>query len=130
MNQSVKKYVVMAGSTSARRVVAMSLAAVALAVAPCVGSASDIDEAKLEQGKALFMKDAVPACAVCHTLKDAGSAGAIGPNLDDLKPSYSHVKDMVTQGAGIMPSFGESLTDEQIEAVAAYVSHVTGGDPS
>ena len=26
-------------------------------------------------------------CGGCHTLKDAGSSGNVGPNLDDLKPS-------------------------------------------
>lgn len=130
MTHHEKKYVLTAGSSSARRVAMMSLAAVVLAIAPGVSSAADCDEAKLEQGKVLFMKGAVPACAVCHTLKDAGAEGAIGPNLDDLKPSYSHVREMVKQGAGVMPAFDESLTEEQIEAVAAYVSHITGGDPS
>lgn len=130
MNYHEQKYVLTTGVASARRMVAVSLAAAVLAIAPTVSSAADCDEAKLEQGKTLFMKGAVPACAVCHTLKDAGAEGAIGPNLDDLKPSYSHVKEMVRQGAGIMPSFDESLTDEQIEAVATYVSHITGGDPS
>lgn len=85
------------------------------------------DAAKLEKGKAIFMTKAVPACAVCHTLKDAGATGAIGPNLDDLKPSYEHVKEMVLGGAGTMPSFAETLDADAIDAVATYVSHITGG---
>jgi cytochrome c6 len=42
-------------------------------------------DAAYAQGKVLFLS-AVPACAVCHTLKDANSEGAIGPVLDELKP--------------------------------------------
>ena len=35
-------------------------------------------------GKAIF---ASAGCASCHTLKDAGAKGNVGPNLDSLKPS-------------------------------------------
>jgi len=93
-----------------------------------VSLAAEPDAAKLEKGKAIFTTEAVPACAVCHTLDDAGATGAIGPNLDELRPSYEHVRKMVMEGAGTMPSFAETLDDEAIDAVAAYVSHVTGGD--
>src|SRR5690606_30085274 len=63
-----------------------------------VSMAAEPDAAKLEKGKAIFMTEAVPACAVCHTLDDAGATGAIGPNLDELKPSYEHVRKMVMEG--------------------------------
>jgi mono/diheme cytochrome c family protein len=33
---------------------------------------------------------------------------------------------MVTEGAGVMPGYGPLLTDEQIDAVAKYVSRVAG----
>ena len=42
-------------------------------------------------GKKLFTTLAVPACAVCHTLKDAGAEGAVGPVLDELKPDAARV---------------------------------------
>ena len=32
-------------------------------------------------GKKLFVADA--RCGSCHTLKDAGSRGTVGPNLDE-----------------------------------------------
>ena len=41
-------------------------------------------------GKKLF-SSAVPPCGICHTLKDAGSEGAIGPILDELKPNQTRV---------------------------------------
>jgi len=65
-------------------------------------------------------------CGSCHTLADAGSSGTVGPNLDDAKPSADHVVEMVTNGAGVMPSFKDQLSQQQINDVAAYVSSVAG----
>ena len=73
-------------------------------------------------GKALF----VSSCGTCHTLKDAGTAGAVGPNLDNLKPDLARVARQVTNGGKIMPPFKGTLTPAQIQAVAAYVSSVAG----
>ena len=77
-------------------------------------------------GKAVFLTVASPPCAFCHTLSDAGSTGAVGPNLDDASPSYDKVVERVTGGKGVMPSFQGKLTDQQIADVAAYVSSVAG----
>jgi mono/diheme cytochrome c family protein len=65
-------------------------------------------------------------CTGCHTLKDAGATGQVGPNLDDAKPSADLVVDRVTNGKGAMPPFKGELTDKQIQDVAAYVSSVAG----
>ena len=73
-----------------------------------------------EDGKRLFTVGAVPACKLCHTLKDAGAEGAIGPSLDELKPDAARVAKAVKNGIGQMPAFTQ-LTEEQIRAVAAYV---------
>jgi len=75
-----------------------------------------------DASKALF----VSSCGTCHTLKNAGTAGAVGPNLDTLKPNLARVVRQVTNGGKIMPSFKTSLTPAQIQAVAAYVSQVAG----
>jgi cytochrome c6 len=75
-------------------------------------------------GKEVFLGTA--GCASCHTLSDAGSTGAVGPNLDDAKPSEELVLDRVTNGQGGMPSFSSTLTEQQIADVAAYVSSVAG----
>jgi mono/diheme cytochrome c family protein len=74
-------------------------------------------------GKQIFQ---TAGCANCHTLKDAGSTGTVGPNLDQAKPPKSLVVDRVTNGKGVMPSFKGNLSPQQIQAVADYVSSVAG----
>ena len=64
------------------------------------------------------------ACGSCHTLADAGSNGQIGPNLDESQPDYELALDRVTNGQGEMPSFSNSLSEQQIADVSAYVSSV------
>jgi uncharacterized membrane protein len=65
-------------------------------------------------------------CASCHTLADAGATGKVGPNLDDAKPSFDVVHDHVLNGMGGMPSFRGKLSDDEIDAVATYVSDSAG----
>jgi mono/diheme cytochrome c family protein len=74
-------------------------------------------------GKAVFAK---AGCGGCHTLKDAGTSGNVGPNLDQLKPTKDRVAHQVTVGGGAMPAFKGQLTDAEIQEVAAYVSSVAG----
>lgn len=78
----------------------------------------------MDAGKKLFTQIAVPACAVCHTLKHAGAAGKIGPNLDELKPDASRVEKAVRNGNGQMPAFN-NLSDEQIKTLSQYVAKAT-----
>jgi cytochrome c6 len=75
-------------------------------------------------GKVVFT--GAGTCGQCHTLADAGTSGTVGPNLDDAKPSFDLVVDRVTNGAGVMPPFKDTLTEKQIADVAAYVSSVAG----
>jgi cytochrome c2 len=79
-------------------------------------------------------------CGGCHTLKDAGSAGQIGPNLDeafmqDRVEGYeqSAIKNVVldqirfpTTGSGMPADLVEG--DEAVD-VAAYVAKCAGADP-
>ncbi|CAD5370151.1 Cytochrome c, mono-and diheme variants [Rubrivivax sp. A210] len=106
---------------------AFSLILAAACTAPAV-QATDA-AAQIELGRRLFTQDAVPPCALCHTLADAGSAGAVGPVLDEIKPDARRVATALRNGVGAMPSFRERLNEAQIEALAAYVSKVTGGAP-
>ena len=78
-------------------------------------------------GKEVFLTVAQPSCSGCHTLADAGSTGAVGPNLDAAQPSSDKVVERVTNGQGAMPSFSGTLTEQQIQDVAAYVSSAAGG---
>src|SRR5215475_6885006 len=73
-------------------------------------------------GKTVFTSN----CSSCHTLADANAKGTIGPNLDDLKPDDATVARQVTNGGGAMPAFKDSLSAQQIQDVAAYVSSVAG----
>ncbi len=69
-------------------------------------------------GRALY----VEYCGSCHTLAAAGTGGSAGPNLDQARPSYDRVVELVTNGRGVMPALGRSLTRSQIQAIARYVS--------
>ena len=73
-------------------------------------------------GKDIFTAN----CGSCHTLADAGTSGTVGPNLDQLKPSFEIAQHQVINGGGAMPAFKGTLTPAQITAVAKYVSSVAG----
>ena len=75
-------------------------------------------------GKQVFL--GASACGGCHTLADAGTNGAVGPNLDESQPDYALTLDRVTNGQGGMPSFSSTLNEQQIADVSAYVSSVAG----
>jgi cytochrome c6 len=101
---------------------------VAAFVATCAGNATDPacaagGKVTSADGRTIFLS---AGCTGCHTLKDAGSTGTVGPNLDQRKPSRSRVVDRVTNGKGVMPSFRSKLTPQQIQAIAKYVSSVAG----
>ena len=94
---------------------------------PPAGGNQNLPASKLKgdatAGKGVF---ASAGCAACHTLKDSGATGAVGPNLDDSKPSFQLVVERVTLGKGAMPSFKDRLKDQQIADVAQYVSTAAG----
>ena len=90
------------------------------------GAAAESDAAKLAAGRALFTQGAKPPCAVCHTLAHAEAVGAVGPVLDELKPDAARVAKAMRNGIGAMPSYSAVLSAEQIDAVAFYVSTVSG----
>lgn len=98
-------------------------------LACAVLAANAVADDLADQGRQVFTEQAQPSCTICHTLADAGSAGEIGPNLDELAPSVTQVQNAVKGGVGLMPAFGDSLSQEQIAAVAHYVASVTGGGP-
>ena len=79
------------------------------------GSQSD-----LAAGKAAF----VSTCGGCHTLKDAGTSGKVGPDLDQLKPDAQTVATQIKNGGGAMPA--NLVTGKKVDQVAAYVAAVAG----
>jgi mono/diheme cytochrome c family protein len=77
--------------------------------------------ADVAAGKTAFMA----TCGGCHTLKDAGTNGQVGPNLDSLAPlSVETVSKQIANGGGAMPP--KLLTGKDADNVAAYVSSVAG----
>jgi sulfite dehydrogenase len=108
---------------------ARRIGVVLLACGAALGRAqgADADAALMTQGKALFSGGANPPCALCHTLKDAAAAGAIGPVLDELQPDAERVLAALKNGIGAMPSYRSSLSDEQMRALARYVAKASGG---
>ena len=72
------------------------------------------------KGKEIFLE--AGNCATCHTLSDAGSNAMIGPNLNEIRPDVSRILMAVKNGIGVMPAMEGILSNEEIEAVAHYVS--------
>lgn len=67
-------------------------------------------------------------CSQCHLLKDAGAAGRVGPNLDNLRPKAALTLDAIAKGRargqGQMPA--QLLEGEEAKDVANYVEKVAG----
>jgi mono/diheme cytochrome c family protein len=64
-------------------------------------------------------------CGGCHALKDAGTNGQVGPDLDSLAPlTAERVAKQIENGSGAMPA--KLLTGKDAENVAAYVASVAG----
>jgi cytochrome c6 len=91
--------------------------------APATTTGATTTTSAAPNGKQVFE---TAGCKGCHTLKDAGATGNVGPNLDTLKPSEATVAHQVETGGGAMPSFKGTLSPAQIQAVAKYVSSVAG----
>lgn len=88
-------------------------------------------------GKALYTSS---GCGGCHTFKPAGSAGKVGPDLDDLdadakKANKGSVEDYTREsiedpGAyvvpgypnGVMPAYKGQLTDSQIDDLVKFLT--------
>jgi len=90
------------------------------------GSTTALYANDLDAGRKIFNETAMPNCAACHTMKDAGAMGQIGPNLDTLKRTAAEVKLTVVNGVGVMPGYSETLSEAEIETVSKYVAAVAG----
>jgi mono/diheme cytochrome c family protein len=107
------------------------LAALIVVLASACGTGGPVKGGNATAGKKLFLAEA--RCGSCHTLKDAGSRGTVGPNLDaafaqakaeDYKQSSIEnvVRDQIrypTKGSG-MPA--NLVKGQQADDVAAYVA--------
>ena len=76
------------------------------------------------RGKQLF----TTYCSGCHTLKAARASGRVGPNLDEMKPSYARVVKQVTNprlppglDLSMLTFFPGTFTESDIRDIAAFV---------
>jgi cytochrome c oxidase subunit 2 len=95
-----------------------------------------------DAGKALFASN---SCGGCHTLKAAGAAGKVGPDLDRLpafakgpgQPLDAFIRESIVKPdayvqkgfpPGVMPkTYGSSLSKEQLDALVKYLVASTRG---
>jgi len=85
-------------------------------------------------GKELFVRSGL-FCASCHTLKAVGSTGRDGQNLDEARPSYATIVEVVTKGRNPsrrwptgMPGYGGphgEVPKAEIDDIAAFVYTAT-----
>ena len=89
-----------------------------------------------KRGQMLFGEN----CGVCHTLAAANTVGKVGPNLDQLKPSFAIVVHTIQYGClqspltasspenclgqGVMPA--GIVRGQDVQQVAAFVAKFAG----
>jgi mono/diheme cytochrome c family protein len=110
--------------TSAGAVVAVSLA-----VSACGGGSSSSSSATTVasgvDGRAVYANN----CARCH---GTTGQGGVGPKLSApaLKKQFADIRTQilfVSQGSGVMPAFGTTLSPSEIQAVVAYTRTLNPG---
>jgi len=97
---------------------------VALVAAGCGGGGKATPRAKLTpqqaHGRELFVRD----CGSCHKLREAGTEGVVGKDLDGIQPTRAAVLRALASPPKNMPAGLATGADAQ--AVAAYVAAVAG----
>jgi len=93
--------------------------------APSAPSAAQLaDPAWIEEGRFKF----VHTCSYCHG--DAGDAGKNKPFRDHLNWDVQAIHETISEGrvdgANIMPSWKDSISDEEIWKIVAYIHSLAG----
>jgi quinoprotein glucose dehydrogenase len=89
-----------------------------LAAAGLVACGSDPDELAAGPGRQVYLLQ----CAACHGA-DRGGIGT-APGLTEsrmVELGEPEVRRLVTDGGSTMPAFGTVLTDQQLDALVAYL---------
>jgi mono/diheme cytochrome c family protein len=90
------------------------------------GGGDDNGDGGTSAGATVFSEN----CGSCHVFSPAGTNGTIGPNLDETEVTFEQAVEQVRNGGGGMPAFEDQLSEEEIEAVARYITEegsATGG---
>jgi mono/diheme cytochrome c family protein len=120
------------GASSSLRAVVLTAIALAFAGAVLSGCGGGNDEAsppppattatetgggQAASGAQLFSDN----CESCHGAN--GTGGHVGPDLQksSVAENLAKVEKQVRNGKGVMPSFSNVLSDEEIDTVAHYV---------
>ncbi len=94
------------------------------AAPPAVTETSGPDDSGTSADGAAVYEDA--GCGGCHALAAAGSTGSVGPGLDGAGLDADAVAEQVRDGGGAMPGFSDSLSEDEILAVAEFVAASSG----
>ncbi len=132
-------------SRSARSARLSALLGIFIIVAACGGGGGEAPvalSADLEAGRAVYQR----LCATCH---GQDGEGAVGPALSAVNETFVSCDDQMLWVAlgseqwkeqvgprlgdreitGVMPPFGQVLTEAEIAQVAAYQRHAFAGEP-
>ncbi len=87
------------------------------------------DPALVEEGAALFEEN----CAACHGENGMGDKVQGAPNLTDAIWLYGGdfntlVETITYARFGVMPAWGQRLSEADVKAVALYVHQLGGGE--
>ncbi|CAM3548592.1 SirB2 family protein [Pontibacter korlensis] len=74
-----------------------------------------IGEAQLANAKSIYTQ----LCETCHGADGTKGLGGAA-NLQVSNLSHNNRVNVIEKGRGLMPAFGSQLTDEEVEALAAY----------
>ena len=86
------------------------------------GSHPTNDQVLLGQGRRVFVS---AGCGACHMVAAAHTHGRIGPDFDTSERlTRAQILLQINAGGGSMPSFRDSLTAQQKNAVTEFVFHV------
>lgn len=92
-------------------------------------SGQDYDPALQALGATVFSEN----CAACHMPEGTGNRDLGAPNLADAIWLYGGDRATVTETVvkaryGVMPAWGDKLSEDEIRAVATYVHSLGGGE--
>jgi mono/diheme cytochrome c family protein len=99
---------------------ALSLAPLLCVLSPRLAFAGSKTEADEKAGAALFVDK---GCTFCHGIGGAGTSKA--PSLIDLRKDKAwpeaKIKNQIMNGGQKMPPFADSLTDQEVDQLIAYL---------
>lgn len=89
-------------------------------------------EPDIDRGRDIYNEIAQPACAACHSFRDAGAFSVIASDLDELRPS-ARVSAQSLIGGGIpghdRENYEHELSNQDIADVIRYIEQFAGAGP-